>query len=200
MKHGYIDILRHGSTLSGNILRGHTDDPLSEEGLGQMRDAVSGHRWRRIITSPLSRCRVFAEELAGRCDASLAVDERLKEFFFGDWDGRDIDALRAEDGKRLQRFFADPFNNPPPGGEDFADFEQRVHAAWRSIHDEVHDGGTLVITHGGVILSILARVLGRDRLHGRVDVPYACISRIVRGGEDFPARLLHHGLGPIRTH
>ncbi len=195
----YIDILRHGSTLSGNILRGHTDDPLSEEGFVQMQTAVAGNAWRRIITSPLSRCRRFAEELSHERRIPLAVDDRLTEFHFGEWDGRDVDLLRAEDGERLQRFFADPVNNTPPGGEEFQSFDRRVQDAWRSIHDDDQSGGTLIITHGGVILSILAHVLGRDRLHGRVDVPYACISRIARGGADYPARLLYHGHGPIRA-
>ena len=194
-----IDVLRHGSTRSGNILRGHTDDPLSDEGYEQMRQAVVGSGWRRIVSSPLSRCRVFAEALARERQIPLDVDDRLTEFHFGDWDGKDIDVLRAEDGERLQQFFADPVNNTPPGGEQFTHFDRRVQAVWQSIHDQEQAGGTLIITHGGVILSILAVVLGRDRLHGRVDVPYASISRIARGGKDYPARLLYHGHGPIRA-
>lgn len=189
----HIDLLRHGATRSGNILRGRTDDPLSDEGYGQMRSAVAGQRWDRIVASPLSRCRLFAEELASAGAIPLELDERLMEYHFGDWDGRDIDEIRAADGERLQRFFDDPVNHGAPGGEDFQAFTERVQRAWTSVHDDPATGNTLVITHGGVILGILATVLGIDRLHGRIDVPYACMSRIARGGADYPARLLHHG-------
>ena len=76
--------------------------------------------------------------------------------------------------------------------------------AWRDLSGNIPGSAVetgdniLVITHGGVILSILASVLDREGLHMRIDVPHACISRIARAWEDRPQRLLFHGVGPIR--
>ena len=52
-----IDIIRHGEPVGGKRYRGQIDDPLSEKGWQQMRDAVAGHNpWDVIISSPLARC------------------------------------------------------------------------------------------------------------------------------------------------
>ena len=60
-----IDLIRHGEPVGGSKYRGQTDDPLSEKGWEQMRAAVGDHRpWEAILTSPLARCRAFAEKLA----------------------------------------------------------------------------------------------------------------------------------------
>ena len=62
-----LDLLRHGEPVGGSRYRGQTDDPLSDKGWAQMRDAVGDvHPWDHIITSPLSRCSDFAHELAAR--------------------------------------------------------------------------------------------------------------------------------------
>ena len=64
-----IDLLRHGEPIGGRRYRGHIDDPLSEYGWSEMWHAVSGETpWQQIITSPLRRCREFAEAL--RCAVS----------------------------------------------------------------------------------------------------------------------------------
>lgn len=204
MPEGHIELLRHGRTRRGEVIRGRMDDPLLPEGHAQMAASVEGHRWARIIASPLSRCRLFGEQLAAERGVGLTIDDRLAEYDFGEWEGRTYQSVMETEGDSLQRFFADPYACTPPGGEDFRRFNERVLAAWREVsggHDDA-DSGTddkiLVITHGGVILSILASVLDREGLHMRIDVPHACISRIARAGKDRPQRLLYHGVGPIR--
>lgn len=79
-----IDMLRHGEPVGGRRYRGQTDDPLSDKGWRQMRAATAETRpWTAIVSSPLLRCRAFAEELAGQTGLPLAVDDRLKEVGFG---------------------------------------------------------------------------------------------------------------------
>ncbi len=201
---GHIDLLRHGRTLKEGVFRGRLDDPLSPEGHAQMVASVDGHRWSRVIASPLIRCRRFGEHLARERGIELAVDERLAEYDFGKWEGRNIQSVLESEGNSVQRFFADPYAFTPPGGEDFRCFNERVLGAWRDLSEDLAPGtgetgdNILIITHGGVILSILAFVLDREGLHMRINVPHACISRIARAWEDQPQRLLFHGVGPIR--
>ena len=201
---GHIELLRHGRTLTEGVFRGRLDDPLSPEGHAQMAASVDGHRWSRVIASPLSRCRRFGEHLALEKGIELAIDERLAEYDFGEWEGRTIQSVMESEGDSVQRFFADPYAFTPPGGEDFRRFNERVLDAWRDLSTDFAGGADetgdniLVITHGGVILSILAFVLDREGLHMRIEIPHACICRIARAGEDRPQRLLFHGVGPIR--
>ncbi len=75
-----LDFLRHGEPMGGKRYRGKTDDPLSQKGWAQMCTATAGERpWMAIVSSPLSRCRTFAEWLAGVTGLPLSVDERLAE-------------------------------------------------------------------------------------------------------------------------
>ena len=80
----HLDFLRHGEPVGGRKYRGQTDDPLSDKGWQQMRAATAGEQaWTAVVTSPLSRCRDFAEALARERALALGVDERLKEVGFG---------------------------------------------------------------------------------------------------------------------
>jgi len=56
-----IDLLRHGDVEGGDVFRGSSDDPLSDDGWRQMQDALEDKSgWDVIITSPLQRCCEFA--------------------------------------------------------------------------------------------------------------------------------------------
>ena len=129
-----IDLIRHGEPVGGARYRGHTDDPLSEQGWAQMRGAVNDHNsWDVIVSSPLLRCAEFASEIASRHNIPLQTDERFKEIFFGPWEGKTADELLQQDKDCLQRFWSDPVNNMPAGAETIHDFEQRVLAGWNDI-------------------------------------------------------------------
>jgi len=99
MKTTTIDLIRHGEPEGGSLYRGNSiDDPLSEKGWSQMWAAVEESlEWEKIITSPLRRCRTFAEALANKHDLSVEVDDRLREVGFGNWEGqnRSIFFVRA---------------------------------------------------------------------------------------------------------
>jgi len=104
-----LDLLRHGEPLGGRRYRGAIDDPLSERGWQQMRDATAmPAAWQGIISSPLTRCAAFATELADRLELPLSIDPRLQEVGFGSWEGQTGEQLRATDPQILQRFFATP--------------------------------------------------------------------------------------------
>lgn len=189
-----VDLLRHGETEGGSRLRGgRCDDALSQRGREQLEAATGqGPAWRLIATSPLARCRVFAESLAGRIDADLVVDERLREYDFGDWDGRPFDELWREHGDELAAFFGDPDALTPPGGETAAAFRERVRAAWRDLLEAGADSHVLLVGHGGVLRQLVADVLGAPGpVHAALEWPHAAMSR-VRVVDGSPA-LVRHG-------
>ncbi len=150
-----IHLLRHGEVAGGPRLRGHQDDPLTDLGWRQMRAAVASIQCDRVLASPLRRCAEFAREYAERSGVPLRLDERLQEVHFGDWEGRRYAELMEEDPIAVSRFFADPFQYPPPGGESLQAFCDRVLAAFADLCGGEFGESPLVVTHGGVIRVLL---------------------------------------------
>ena len=154
-----VTLLRHGEARGGARLRGRCDDPLSARGWAQLRRAVAGRRWARIVSSPRRRCLAFARWLGRRRGLPVAVDGRWAELDFGAWDGHPLAELWAREGAALARFLADPWAHPPPGGETMAALEARVLAALDALR-RGPPGPVLVLTHGGVLRLLLARQRG----------------------------------------
>lgn len=191
-----IDMIRHGEPVGGRRYRGQIDDPLSDKGWRQMREAVGDHcPWDALVSSPLSRCRAFAEELAGRHGRPLALEPRLMEIGFGAWEGRTADELMADDPEILGRFWRDPLNNTPPGAETLPAFRDRVVAAFDTLVDNYAGRHVLVVAHAGVMRMVIRHVLDMplDRLF-RIDVPNAAITRVRvdRWGDERLPRLQFH--------
>lgn len=174
-----VDLVRHGEVAGELCLRGgRTDDPLSQRGWAQLRRAVAdGGRWEVVVSSPLARCRAFAESLAP--SLRVAQDERLAEYDFGDWDGRGLEQLWAEQGDALAAFLDDADRMTPPGGEHAADFRSRVRAAWNDLIDAERGRRMLVIGHGGVLRQWVSDALGAPMsAHARMEWPHAAMSRL----------------------
>lgn len=193
-----FDLLRHGEPVGGRMYRGQTDDPLSERGWRQMREAVGDHRpWDVILSSPLSRCAAFARELAIRHDLPLEIETRFMELGFGEWEGRTATELLERDPQLLTRFWQDPVNHAPPGGETLTAFQNRVKSAFNEAllrHEGRH---VLLVCHAGVIRLLVSHALDMplDRLF-RIDVPSAGISRIcidANGVGPLPRLVFHAG-------
>jgi len=180
-----IDLLRHGEPEGGVKFRGHSDDPLSADGWAQMRAATaSAGGWEVIVASPLRRCAEFAAELAARLGVPLETETRLREIGFGAWEGLTAEQVAARDPEALERFWRDPAQHTPPGGEPLAGFEARVAAGWHDVMQRHAGKRILLVCHGGVIRLIIARVLAMPRSHlFRLNVPFASASRVRVGGE-----------------
>ncbi len=172
-----FDLLRHGDTGQRSY-RGQLDDALSPLGWSQMREAVVGRAWDRIVSSSMRRCAAFARELADARGLPLAIDPRLAEYHFGDWQGVPIEQLADEQGDALAAFWRDPVAHPPPGGETFHAFATRLCAALDA-HAPATGERVLVITHGGAIRLLRCLVEARDYgdMAG-IDVPHAGLHRL----------------------
>jgi alpha-ribazole phosphatase len=190
-----LDLLRHGEAVGGTRFRGRLDDPLTDTGWSQMRRAVQTgvpepDGWHRIISSPASRCRAFAERLARERTLPLDVAPAFAERDFGDWEGLSADAV---DPVALTRFWTDPERFTPPNAESLADFRRRVRSGLSQLLDDER-GHTLLVTHGGVIRILIAEVLGisADRLL-LIEVPHACRTRLRLAGGGWRPSLVEHG-------
>lgn len=192
-----LDLMRHGEPVGGRKYRGQLDDPLSEKGWQQMRQAVGENcPWHMIVSSPLLRCADFSREMAERHKLPLEIDPRLVELGFGEWEGRTAEELTAQDPEMLARFRCDPLANAPRGAEPLAVFRNRILAVWDNLHERHSGKHVLVVAHAGVIRMMVAHVLQMPVQHlFRIQVPNAGISRVrtQRIGMDIFPQLLFHG-------
>ena len=156
-----IDFLRHGEPVGGRRFRGDgVDDPLSETGWQQMWFAVGENPpWGRIVTSPMQRCRAFAEALAHGHGIPLRVEARFREVGFGVWEGASPDEILARDPASYAAFYRDPVTRRPQGSESLQAFGARVSSALTEAVQGYPGEHLLVVTHAGVIRAALGDAL-----------------------------------------
>lgn len=185
--------MRHGEPVGGRKYRGQIDDPLSETGWAQMHAAVGDAMpWTRIVSSPLLRCRAFAELLAERHGLPLTLDERLMEVGFGVWEGKSAAEIEQNTPGTLARFKADPVNARPAGAEPLTDFQGRVAAGLQALLAQHTDQHILLVGHAGVIRMAFAWALHLPLEHAyRIEVATASLTRL--RFDDGRASLVFHG-------
>lgn len=188
-----IDFIRHGKPTGTSTYRGHgIDDPLSEIGWEQMWATVGDQcPWTQIVTSPLSRCRAFAEALAERHALPVCVEDRFKEVGFGSWEGRRREEIQAFNATEYEAFYRDPVNCRPPGAEPLGAFFERVSQAYEDLIRQFAGQQILVVGHAGVIRAMLAYVLAADPGAAyAIKVDNAGITRFLHAG--FVSQLVFH--------
>ncbi|MEY2900615.1 MAG: hypothetical protein RL247_781, partial [Actinomycetota bacterium] len=117
-----LHIVRHGETIwhAENRYAGHTDVPLTEEGLKQAQLLVN---WAEqatldvVATSDLSRAVNTARPLADAIGVELQQFVQLREVDFGECDGLTEAEMRSQFPIARQQFEKFPATSPLPGGE-----------------------------------------------------------------------------------
>ncbi len=186
-----IDLIRHGEPEGGRRYRGHgVDDPLSARGWEQMWKAVEAlDSWDLVISSPMRRCREFAQALAERRGIEWRTEPDFKEVGFGVWEGRAHEELPA--GEHAA-FLADPVHRRPPGAESLEAFAARVRSSFDAWCARSTGQRVLIVAHAGVIRAVVGHVLRADPMAWyRLRVNYAALSRI-RVGNEGPVLVRHN--------
>jgi broad specificity phosphatase PhoE len=159
-----IYLVRHGEAEgSAGRAVGHLDLPLSAAGardVEALAAAWQGPAPGRIFTSDLRRAVESARILGARFGAEPAVDARLREVSFGEWDGRAWDDVYERDRERFEAWSGRWWELAPPGGESFADLSRRVLAWYRELAGEEI---ILAVAHGCSIRALLAELLAIPR-------------------------------------
>ncbi|MBE0508045.1 MAG: histidine phosphatase family protein [Marinospirillum sp.] len=183
-----FDLIRHGEPQGGRKFRGSTDHPLSELGWQQMKEAVAELApWDAIVTSPLLRCREFAEWLGDRHHLQVTVDEDLVELYLGGWEGLTHAEARAkyppqgDEPDSVTAFWTAPLDCPPPEGETLTAFDQRIAAAWQRMNERFAGQHVLVVAHLFTCNFLIRQVLQQPLARAlSFDIPYAGLTRIRR--------------------
>jgi len=162
--------VRHGVTewnLQGR-LQGRRDTGLSER--GQQQAVRCGHILRRLfaragrdpadygyVSSPLARARTtmdLVRKTLGLAPGGYALDPRLAEISFGEWEGLTYQDVLKRDKDVVEKREQNKWLFRPPGGETYEEVAARVSAWYATI-----DKDTVVTAHGGTARALTA-VLG----------------------------------------
>ena len=161
-----IYYIRHGETEwnAQGRLQGVQDIPLNE--LGRTQSVHAGHILADLfgrdgedassigfVASPLGRARQTMELVRGVLKlplAGYAIDDRLREIGYGQWEGSTLPQMQEKDPELFARRQADKWTVSPPGGESYAELQARVSDWYRQLTAD-----TVAVAHGGTARALM---------------------------------------------
>jgi len=169
-------LVRHGQT-DWNLQRriqGSTDVPLNDTGREQAARAgrlLARRHWDVLASSPLARAYETAAIIGAEIGLgpaaegstgprSIEIVPQLAERAYGDAEG-------LSDAELARRF---PGDTPVPGRERRTDVATRAIAALAQLGERHPGAAIVVVTHGGVIRSVLKRVAPGSLAHDGIPI------------------------------
>ncbi len=210
-----VYLIRHTEVAVGrSIAYGQTDVDLTDD-YDEQRDRLLGHLppdVAVVFSSPLTRCRRLAEDIAGQITAGSRIetapgqtklvdahrpivlyDDRLKEYHFGDWEMMPWVSI---DRTALDSWMADFVAVRTPNGENFQDLFNRISAFWQEqivpLAETQPGQPVFVITHGGVIRALLCLFLDLS-LHNayRINLDYGAVTKLTLTGASYTVQYIN---------
>jgi probable phosphomutase (TIGR03848 family) len=199
-----ILLIRHAHSVANQrgILAGRADGVvLTDEGVSQSEDLakrLAGSKISKVHTSPLERCHLtiapLVKSIPSKDRPKIVVNNDLSEVDYGKWTGKKLSTLYREKLWKVVQ------NRPSamyfPAGEGLAHVQAR---AMRAVHSAAAEGGLQVlVSHGDVIKSIVAAVLGThlDNFQ-KIVIDPASITVLDFDGTDFRVLTLNNTSTPI---
>ncbi|HSX54972.1 MAG TPA: histidine phosphatase family protein [Sphingomonas sp.] len=162
-------LMRHGAPVLTGRMLGRTDCKVTTEGVAACRAQAEGLAVAHVIASDLKRASECGKAIASGLNVLAQIDPRWRELDFGEWDGLESGTIAPD---ALGRFWSDPDENPPPGGERWSILVARVTAAI----DDLPAEPPLVVTHGGAMRAALHVLCGFSLPQlWAFDLPYASV-------------------------
>ncbi len=163
MKNYRLYLIRHGMTQSnvdGIYAGGGTDDALCEAGREEIRGLMQRFAYPHVNTvfsSPLRRAVETVEMIFPDAKDKIILAD-LRENSFGEFEGRRVrELLQDENFKK----WMDPAQHyTPKGGESAPEFHKRCSEVLMGMFEYMMKTNTeqaACVTHGGVIMSMLAQ-------------------------------------------
>ena len=184
--------VRHGRTEFNRdkiIQGGRVDSPLVSESVPTIErsaKALSQIEFARCYVSPLNRTHQTAEVLLAGRNVETKVNENLREFDFGDIDGK---PYKGNKGTFTRCFLRQDFSSV--GGESGREVRERVRRAFKKMYKEsADDDNILVVGHGAYLRYVVlefAKMSGFSRrlVSTTMRVPNAGIATIVATDGEF---------------
>ena len=149
--------VRHGPTHRKDM-NGWTDVPADLSDRSALdRLAAYLPSEATVVSSDLGRAIATADAIQ-RGRTRLPHERALREIHFGAWEARHFDDVQEEDPRLIRRYWEQPGDVRPPGGESWNDLSKRVNRSVDWLTGEA--GDIIAVAHFGTILSQLQRALG----------------------------------------
>ena len=175
-----IYYIRHGETEWNALgrLQGTQDVPLNELGRRQAaragviladlfaRDGRSENSLA-FVASPLVRARSTMELVRGTLKLpsdQYAVDDRLREIAYGQWEGSTLAQMEEKDPELFARRQTEKWTVSPPGGESYVEVQARVTDWYRQLTED-----TVAVAHGGTARALMV-ALGLETPQSAADL------------------------------
>ena len=110
-----------------------------------------------LLSSPVRRAMQTAEALSHGLGIPLQAESGLSEIGVGEWEGRFWNEIGDHPVRR--RYYSDPTEARPPGGETFAEVQARAVAVIHRIHTQPPASVLILVSHADVIRALVAHYL-----------------------------------------
>jgi 2,3-bisphosphoglycerate-dependent phosphoglycerate mutase len=156
-----IWMVRHGETdwNARLLVQGQSFEPgLTDRGFRQARAVAAklvGRGIGVIWSSDLRRTLQTAHVIAQKLGLEVVSDPRLRERRYGSFEGRPVSELTYEEAGFSHGMVGNA-DLAPPGGESIRDLYGRAASLLASACQNSQLGDLVLITHGGMIRSLLA--------------------------------------------
>lgn len=178
-------LIRHGQT-DWNLThryQGQGDIPLNKTGISQavrVASKLAEENIDGIFSSDLQRATVTAEKIAQyHQDIELKTMPALRELDFGQWEGLKYQEIEKECPVHLKKWSETPGEITPPGGESLLELQSRVISQVEEICQENQGNNLVLVTHGGVIRTLLTYILHMPLdYYWKIEVVHCAISII----------------------
>ena len=167
----HFGLIRHAQTVWNREkkIQGHSDSPLTADGEKQASSwgqILSPFSWDRILASDAGRARATAEIINAFLNLPLTIDSRLKEQDWGQWVGKTVRQIEAEAQQVLDEQVNAGWDFRPPGGESRRSVLKRSQLALQAAAQRYSGEKLLVVTHEGIVKSLIYHLCGRRFLPG----------------------------------
>jgi alpha-ribazole phosphatase len=160
-----IFFIRHAETDMAGTFCGHSNPGLNARGRAQLSKLIHNLNAAdigEIYASDLLRAQETAEGIANFFAVEYHLRLALREIDFGEWEGLTWEEIEKGYPAYARRWIAEYPNLPAPAGENFSDFERRVLDEIELLAIKTKGRGIAVVTHAGVLRTVLCRLLKRS--------------------------------------
>jgi len=175
-----IYYIRHGETEWNALgrLQGAQDIPLND--LGRRQSVGAGRILADLfardgrseasipfVASPLGRARQTMELVRGTLSlplSSYAIDDRLREIGYGQWEGSTLAEMQTQDPDLFARRQVEKWTLAPPGGETYVSVQARMTDWYRGLIAD-----TVAVAHGGTARALMV-ALGLETPESAADL------------------------------
>lgn len=158
--------IRHGESLLNKerCVQGQLDSSLTETGIKQalsLLPELKKIKAETLTSSPLLRAKETADIIAKELKIQRAIENNIMELFMGEWEGRSFKELIDENKEFFHDFIGKPADTEIPGAENISIFKKRI-IEWLDNMLQMEENTHIIVTHAGVINTILCEVLDQD--------------------------------------